>query len=346
MKILLTGSNSRQCGLARLNSKRIFDALNLSQMLSTFADVDFNDVSNIVDFSKYDAIIVGVGTIGSPTYPYLMNALYSIGKSDKCILYLEDWKCPKFIKKDFASLLSKGYEAFIEKTYNKAWSGGAKFYKFTDGTLDPKMMWRGIEKIVNDLSSFKFIIPAFNWGDKSIVSNILGVNVEDILHFDQTPYLIEKHNIQDVPYKHGRLKKFLYCGLSNQDTWLKKQGIKDITDCFGHSPYEKLDTEDDVNAKHSEYLGIAIPEYYHSGSGWFRMRYIYSAMAKNICYASANDAKALGIKTLQSFDGIADDELEAIAIDTYNAIKKYIPSKEEEVARLKLQFERAIQNLK
>jgi hypothetical protein len=38
-----------------------------------------------------------------------------------------------------------------------------------------------------------------------------------------------------------------------------------------------------------------VPEYPHSGSGWFRIRYIYAALQKSIIITSYNDLKALGL---------------------------------------------------
>lgn len=340
MKILLTGSNNRQCGTAKITSKRIFDAWNLCQMLRTFANVDFIPIQKDTNFSQYDISVVGLGTLGSFTYSDVLKALYVIGKANNVVIFLEDWKCPKHIATALTKLYNDGFENFVNKTFNKVLSSGDYFYTgISDGIIDAETVWLGIEKVVTQSITNKYLIPAFNWGDKSIVANILNTKTENILYFDQTPFLIEQYDIKDCEYNSNRHKKFLYCGLSNQDSWLKKRGIKDITDCFGHSPYEKLPSESDVNDKHHEYLGIAIPEYYHSGSGWFRIRYIYSAMAKNICMISDNDAKALGIKSINSFDNISDEEIKNVAMAIYEAVKQYIPTKDEACNALQLKFE-------
>ena len=342
MKLLLTGSNSRQCGVARLNSKRIFDAWNLNQMLKTFADVDFMPATNSIDYSQYDAVIVGFGAMGSSTYPYLLQALYAIGKNDNCIIYLEDWKCPKSITSGLKSTYERGYDTFVKKVFNKSWSNGAKFYMGTDGKIDPETVWHGVEKAYTQAKSCKYLIPAFEWGDKKIVSDYLGTPRDNLLWFDETPYFIEQQDVKDMPYNPDRKRRFFYCGLSNQDSWLKKQKVMELTDCFGPSPYEKIATEAEVNQKHNEYLGIAIPEYYHAGSGWLRFRYIYGAMAKNVFMIGEKDANALGVTPVKQFDSLTDQQLEEIAMSTYEAVKKHIPTKEDACLKLKQQFNDAL----
>lgn len=338
MKILLTGSNSRQCGTAKITTKRIFDAWNLCQMLKTFAEVDHIPVTKDTDFSQYDIVVSGFGGLNSFTSGSVLRALYAIGKAKKFIVFLEDWRCPKAVATALKATYADGYDNFLKKQFNKQLSNGTYFYDGVEnGLIDPKTTWLGIEKIVKNIKSCKFLIPAFNWGDKKIVADILGTDAENILHFDQTPYVIEQQEIIDVPYDGNRKKKFIYCGLTNQDSWLKKRGISNCTDRFGHSPYEKLPDEAAVNHKHSEYLGVAIPEYYHSGSGWFRVRYIYGAMAKNVFMLSENDANAIGIKMINDFDAISDEQIKDVAMSIYETVKKWIPTKEETCNNLKNQ---------
>lgn len=312
-------------------------------MLDTFADVDFMPISKDTDFTKYDIVVSGFGGLGSFTSTDVLKALYAIGRANKFIVLLEDWRCPKAIVKGLTSTYNKGYDSFLKNDFNKSLSDGSKFYNgVSNGAIDPETTWRGIEKIVANISSCKFLIPAFDWGDKGVVAKILGTAPENILYFDQTPYVIEQQNIIDVAYDKARMKKFVYCGLTNQDSWLKKRGITDCTDRFGHTPYVKLPDEAAVNNKHHEYLGVAIPEYYHSGSGWFRIRYIYGAMAKNVFMLSENDANALGIKMINNFDTYTDEQIEAIAMQTYDVVKQHIPTKEQTCSNLRKQFEDAI----
>lgn len=340
MKILLTGSNSRQCGVARPNPNKIFDAENLCSMLKSFADVDFMPISRDVDFDAYDFVVSGFGAIGSFNYTDTLAALYAIGKVKQPIVYLEDWRCPNAVANGLKSTYNKGYDEFVKKVFNKTLSSGVKFYHNTE-KIDPEIVWRGIEKTIKDSHSCKFIIPAFSWGNKDIVADILNTDHGNILWFDETPYAIEQQNIKDVPYDPNRTKRFFYCGLTNQDSWLKKNGIKDITDCFGHSPYPKIPSEAEVNMKHNEYLGIAIPEYNHAGSGWLRFRYIYGAMSKNVFFISKKDADALGIESIVDLN-CDSRHIQDVAMATYEAIKKHIPTKEQANELLKDQFKKLI----
>lgn len=342
MKILLTGSNTRQCNLARLNNKRAFDAQILNRVLKTFADVDFMPADKNTDYDKYDVVISGYGAMGGPAYPYLLQALYAIGKSDRAIVFFEDWKGPLASSEGLKSTYERGYDRFVEKVFNKKWGNGTRFYKGTDGAIDPETTWRGIEKLYKQPRECMYLILAFDWGDKHIVSDYLNIPYEHLLWYDESPYFIEDWGIKDMPYNPNRKRKFFYAGLTNQDAWLKKQNIFDLTDCFGPPPYEKIPTEAGVNQKHNEYLGNAIPEYYHGGCGWQRLRYIYGAMAKNVFMLGDRDAKALGITPVPRIDDFTDKELEENAMHTYETIKKYIPTKEAVCEHLKGQIENAV----
>lgn len=332
MKILLTGSNNKQCGVAKVHTKKIFDSNNLFNMLKTFADVDFSRIDNNTNFDAYDLCVVGLGSIGSFNYADVMNAFYILGKTSKCVMFLEDWRIPKTVAA-LKTTFEKGYDEFLNKTFNKKLRDGTRFYHGTDW-LDPEVCWKGIDKLANHADEVHFLMPGFAWGDKKIVADILNTKLENVHWFDQTPILMEIYDIKDIPFNPNRNKKYLYCGLSNQDQWLKKCGISEITDRFGHSPYEKLESETDVNQKHNEYFGIAVPRYYHAGSGWFRMRYIYSAMAKNVMYIADEDAQALGIPSLKTLD-VDISIIEKTANDIYSKVKSYIPTKEESISHLK-----------
>ena len=340
MKIFLTGSSGKQCNLAKLHNRKIFDAQNMSTAMKTFADVDFALATKDANIEQYDYVVSGFGSIGSFNYPFVLQALYAVGKAKKPIVYLEDWRCPTAIAKGLRTCYEKGYDNFLKTVYNKTLSTGDRFYRnIEQSRIDPETVWLGIEKIIAHPEDCHFIFLGFNWGNKQIVADILRTKVENLLWFEETPYLIEQLNMQDIPYDGNRAKKFFYCGLTNQDRWLKKSGIFELTDCFGPSPYEKIPSESLVIKKHSEYLGIAIPEYEHAGSGWLRFRYTFGAMSKNVFYVCEKDANALGITSVKSFDDYSAAELEEIAMSTYKTIMKWTPTKEESHAQLKKQFE-------
>ena len=332
MKILLTGSNARQCGTAKINPNKAFDANNLRDALSSFSTVDMCMVDKDIAFDDYDIVVSGFGSMGSFTYPYVLGALYAIGRAKHPIVYLEDWKCTSAISGGLASIYKAGYDNFLETVYNKQINGknpdgtSKKIYFYKIDGLDPETVWTGIERMIGKSKTCQFLMLGFNWGDKKIFSDLINADVKNLFWFDESQYIIKKFNIQDVPYDPNRMKKFFCAGLSIQDKWLKKMGIKDITDCFGMPPYPRLPNEIEVNKKHHEYLGLAVPEYKHAGSGWSRLRYIYGAMAKNIFMLGDKDAEALGIERVRNFDDYSADQLKDIAMHTYETIKKYMPT--------------------
>ena len=118
MKILLTGSNNKQCGVAKVHTKKIFDSNNLFNMMKTFADVDFKKIDKDTDFSSYDVCVVGLGSLGSFNYADVMHAFYILGKTNNAVMFLEDWRIPKTVAA-LKSTIAKGYDEFLNKTFNK-----------------------------------------------------------------------------------------------------------------------------------------------------------------------------------------------------------------------------------
>lgn len=295
MKILFTGSSAKQTSdVAHLRAKvkRIDDSSIICDSLRKQGYiVDRRDIAWGDDLSEYDFAIVGLGHFGSSTYSQrIMNALYALHTIKNVVVFHEDWKITGTMR-SFRGMLD---DESWKKSLAKKWSNGQKFY---GGIDNPSFDIDAAKNIVQQVVDGKYpaLIPAFNWGDKQHVRNI--IKSEVIHNVDLTPYVL---NFWGIPLKVKSVtkqKKHMLASLANHTAWVKKHTSKWDVDYFGAKSINapQLATEKDVFYKCGEYWSILCPEYHHAGSGWFRVRWVYASIWRSIILASNQDLTALGL---------------------------------------------------
>jgi len=335
MKILFTGSTSKQTddlAWKRAQVKRIDDSSIICDSLRKQGFiVDRKEIIPGDDLSKYDLTIVGLAPIGSPnSNKYIIGALYSIYKSKKVILFYEDWQIKEVIRK-FQLMITKNR---FEDRVNNRWSNGNYFYNNVDSEFfDLNKTKETMSNIIN--GKYDSLIPAFDWGNKDIVRKI--IKSKNIYNLDLTPYVLENWNINLKPLPQQKERKYMLASLVDHSNWVKKKQFSWKTVYYGAKSIKdsiKLETETDVYNECGKYWGILCPEYPHSGSGWFRIRYIYAALQKSIIVTSLNDLKALGL-SYKYIEQLSEDELLQYALEQRKAIFSYSWNKDKFDNRLK-----------
>lgn len=326
--ILFTGSTSKQTddnAWQRARVKRIDDSSIICNSLRKQGyNVERKKIQWGEDLSKYDMAIVGVGCFGSNNYSGdIFNSLYALYKIPNALVFYEDWKIDSNMK-SFSNMLKPGE---LEKSIAKKWSNGSYFYGGVDNpNFDINIAKEVIENLHNGF--YDALIPAFDWGNKDIVRKI--IKSKNIYNLDLSPYVLENWNIDLRPEPQEKRKAYMLASLVDHRGWVKKMqlswpvvyyGAKSIKDSI------KLETETDVYNECGKYRVILCPEYPHSGSGWFRIRYVYSALQKSIILTSYNDLRALGI-SYKHIESLSDSELDEYALEQRKAIFKYAWNKE------------------
>ncbi len=328
MKILFTGSTAKQTddlAWERAHVKRIDDSSIICNSLRKQGyEVDRKDISPGDDLSEYDLTIVGLSPIGSPnSRKHIIGALYSIYQSKKVLLFYEDWQIQTVIDKFKLMVTNNRFE---NRILNK-WSNGDYFYKNAQNEFfDFNKTKETMLNIIN--GKYDALIPAFDWGNKDIVKKV--IKSKNIYNLDLTPYVIENWEINLHPEPQEKKKEYMLASLVDHSRWVSKSGVRWKTVYYGTKSIKdsiKLDSETDVYNECGKYWGILCPEYPHAGSGWFRIRYIYSALQRSIIYASLKDFAALGIPW-KRIENLNDIELIEYAELQRNAILKYTWSKE------------------
>jgi len=310
MNILFTGSTVKQVdekANSRAKIKRIDDSSIICNSLKKQGHIVTRKLIEInEDISKYDLIIVGIGAFGTPNYKYIFNAMHLINRADNVILFHEDWK----IKETMSSynLVANDFSR-VQRYRNKKWSNGLYIYSNTEDDFSNEDIHNAVKDIVE--GKYKYIIPAFNWGDKSIVSDVLQTDVSNINNVDLTPYVLDYYNIKQENVDHSKKSiKYMLAALGNKEDYVRKLKLYHDVDYYGTSNKNAiiLDDEYSVYKKMQEYWGVIVPKYNSAGSGWFRIRYIYSALNKNVLIMPRQDSNALGLDYYEKIEPWAEKE--------------------------------------
>lgn len=323
MKILFTGSTHRQVSdECKKLVKRIDDSTIICNSLRRSGfNVDRIIVDHNTDLSQYELAIVGVGQLGSLVSRYVLNSFYTIAEHKNVILFFEDWRIKEAMS---------GIRAFLRKTDAELMKivqkrvGDCDLYPFgRDPNFDVKKLRRGMEIVAS--GSLPCLVPGFKWGDKSIISNILGS--QNIHSIDLTPHVLENWNIPLEVEQKPKQKAHMLASLADHSKWVEKNTGEWRTDYYG-GKNTRLSSETEVFYKCGDYWSILCPKYPHAGCGWFRARWVYGAIWKSIVLCSEQDSNALGLRHINP-EKCSDTELRDAAEAQSAAILSNLTTAEE-----------------
>lgn len=293
MKILISGFTALQTG----SQKRIIHKIDVpAAFVETLRnqghEVEWRKVfCKEEDFSMYDIMIACVAPITSSNAPNGMGCLKAMNRIKNVIVFYDDWKL-KEIQGSFNVLLK-----LQEKQFSKKWSNGQSFYK--DEICDIIASKEDILQVAKDIvttgrESWKILCPMYEWGDKNIIQKFIPwLTQKNFNYIDPTPAVMD---LNIIPITSEKKKAWAIASISDQTPWIKKQKLSWPVNYYGCRKLkcERLKTEEDVFHKYSEHYGVLSPAYPSSGSGWFRARYVYAALANAVLWCGKQDAECLG----------------------------------------------------
>ena len=336
MKILFTGSTAKQvCDDAhkRARVKRIDDCSIICNSLRKQGfDIDRRRVEWGEDLSEYGLAIIGLGPFGSPnTSKQIFKALYAMSAVKNVIVFYEDWKINEVIS-SYKNMLTEGT---LKRHLSKKWSNGSPFYLGVD---NPNFNTETVKEQIQNVIDGKFdaLIPAFDWGNKEIIRKV--IKSKNIFNLDLTPYVLENWDVPLTVEQKPKMKKHMLASLASHTRWVDRLNLQWDVDYYGAKSIKSaplLATETDVFNKCGEYWSILCPRYPTAGSGWFRIRWIYSAIWKSIIIPNEKDSLALGLPHYDNIEIMSDDELKHVAEEQAEAILKHIWTKEDFDNKLK-----------
>lgn len=247
-----------------------------------------------------EAVICSVMLPRSLNCPFALGVAWTMSEALRLdiplVLYLTDWA---FFATpvEFRSIAREGMPYFSKKI------GGALQY-----AEDPELIEKHGEAIIEVCRQYgdptsklwrvaQISVPRYtNWGDIKIVQGRLpGAN--PVCTFDPSPaflqYLGSRVNV-DPPPMESRKRRWLLPSLSNDDRWINRLDLGWNVDRYGTKNYPVVSTEREVQDLYKSYAGALCPPYPHEGSGWWRSRWIHSAVAGSILLPGWLDQQAMG----------------------------------------------------
>lgn len=195
--------------------------------------------------------------------------------------------------------------------------------------------WRSVVTVIPKYSGF---------GDAGLVG---AMTMQDVWQIDPTPYAYqmigEAHWRQDDEVVKRR--EWVLASLMPHDKWVEKLGLTWPVQYFGSMKLkaQRLKSEVDVLNEYRTRWGALAPVYPHDGSGWFRTRYAYSALASSILLCGPRDAEALGDAyqyPVARVEEMPDDQLADLAMSQRRTITPLLQLDESFTAR---QIENALE---
>lgn len=296
MRILVTGFTALQNGSENRQIYKIDVPAAFVDTLRKYGhNVEWRKVELTEnEFSQYDVAIICVGPITSSNCSQGLGALKALNRVKKAVIFYDDWKL-KEINASWKATLKQG-----KKQFHKKWGNGMNFYK--NDTEDIEANADELLVVVNDLftngrESWKVLCPMYEWGNKDIIFNQKSISFltrENFNYIDPTPAVIDLNREVELTEK---VNEWCIASIADHTSWIKKQHLKWPVNYYGCRKLkcERVKTEEDVFELYKKHWGVLSPEYPQSGSGWFRARFIYAALAHSVLWCGKKDAQALGL---------------------------------------------------
>lgn len=334
MKILVTGFTALQNGSEKRQIYKIDVPAAFVDTLRKYGhDVEWRKVELTEDdFSQYDVAIICVAPITSSNSSQGLGALKALNRVKKAIVFYDDWKL-KEVNASWKAVLKQG-----KKQFHKKWGNGMNFYK--NDTEDIEENADELLAVVNDLfttgrDNWKVLCPMYEWGNKEIIFNQKSISFltkENFNYIDPTPAVI---NIdRSIESRESKARQWCIASIADHSSWIKKQHLNWPVNYYGCRKLkcERVKTEEDVFELYKLHWGVLSPEYPQSGSGWFRARFIYAALAHSVLWCGKKDAQALGLSYQMEpalTELSSDVELHQLALQQASDIFKHITNKGE-----------------
>lgn len=186
------------------------------------------------------------------------------------------------------------------------------------------------------------VCPMYSWGDRSLVAKIFrkptrapSMGPIEALDPSSTIYpLIAPH--EPLPPEEKK-RAWILGALMPHDDWIERNewewpieylGSKSVIRKHGG---ERVKTESDVIDRYNQHWGILSPPYMHSGSGWWRSRFMYAAKVGSVLVCGKGEGDPLGSAYKYSHkhvEAMSTEDLAAVARAQAEALRPHMPPPE------------------
>lgn len=323
MNIYATGMNPADSNaLKREPRVRLFQAfVEMMKHLRRQGDHVTWKATKVGDPLPWDTDVVFVSSMlpRSLNCPYALGVIWTIAEAlardIPLVVYLTDWAFFR-ANGEFKSIAKAGEEYFFKTIGGSPQyrEDPAKLREAAPALLDICRQYNDPESKLSKTA--QFLVPKYtNWGQVGIIQNLLYTQ-KPVLTFDPTPIFVKYLDNNPVKYPilpmEFRTKRWILPSLLKDDAWIDKQLLEWPIERFGPRGYQVLASEWDIQRQYTDSVGALCPPYPHTGSGWWRSRWIHSAKGGSILLSSSRDAFAAGFPMY--FSGEQIEEMSPIAL--------------------------------
>jgi hypothetical protein len=262
-----------------------------------------------------DAVILSCMLPRSLNCPYALGVMWTMSEALRLdiplVLYLTDWQFFNAAR-EYKSVVKEGAGYFFKQIggspqyaepYDEVVQHSDELLAVCEAYSNPgSRLWRNAQ----------ILVPRFTYiGDVKIVQRMLpGAN--PVHTVDPTPSFLDyldsnpKPSVE-WPYEQ-RARRWILPSLVTDTTWMDRQQLSWPVDRFGSKGYIVLEDEREVQNAYARRLGSVCPPYPTAGGGWWRSRWIHSAIAGSVTLCDTPDE----INDSYRFNG---EQYESMSID-------------------------------
>jgi len=319
MKVLITGMTPNQVGRPGRFALVTVASLYAEMISEAGHEVDHRLTTPGEDLTGYDVILVGLVPPSSIAARHVYNVMDVIyrAKSSGCALmfYVDDWQ---FYKIHGAARTKHknpdGMFTTIKGRTDREWA------ETDEGRL---RVARSMEALATRPWPTTLAV-AYPWGDHSKLESMPSRNT---IYLDPSSLCWDKLEKMIQPVlRQSRERQWILASLANHQDWVEKQGFDWPVELIGPKQTGATRTlkEPEIVQLVAESWGTLCPPYNHAGSGWWRIRFMYTAVAGAVSIVAPGDAEKLGASFQHPVDEIESmgcDELEALAKAQYEDLR-------------------------
>jgi hypothetical protein len=291
MRVLLTGSTSTQT-----RNKTNIRVFSLTAALNAGLEAGGHTVTwgspdpdnEAKDIQDYDIVLVGLAPVNSLGARWAAAACGLIGRCWKegvpVMTFVDDWK----VREAQAGL--RRFRMHPEKLLQYLGRvQNTKFLPWIEQNTD--IVLEAIHKMHDDVWP-STITCLFPWGDHDLIRE--KTTIYELAWVDPS-WMVPQWPITP-PTDEDRTREWVLAGLSRYEGWRDSLNAEWPIACYGNMAakiYPNM-VEDKMPNRYAQSWGVLCHKYPHAGSGWWRNRFPFTAMAGSILYGDPQEMAPLG----------------------------------------------------
>jgi hypothetical protein len=284
----MTGMSPPQCGRPTQTGYEHVSDLWAKALLAGGAEVHHRRVEPNEDLTGYDVALIGLVPPNSIAARYMYTAFDVIAraKASGCglLFYVDDWRfyaVPHGVRVVANNPTRRLKESSIfDKLWHREWALS------DDG-------WPIVTRVLEALRDQRWpttLIPQFTWGNDELMPEL---PAQRLVHLDPSAFA-RKYEIP-IADDNDRRRAWVLGTFSDQRDWQASLNLGWEADYIGtrRSKAERRLKEPELVKLYGDAWGVLAAPYGHSGSGWWRNRFVYSAAGHAVLLSDEREVAGL-----------------------------------------------------